>query len=162
MKITRRAWLATTLGATVWAAGCVATTALPNAQSDVSLHRAQLAPSGKLKIGVYMGSSSQGVLTREFKQAVVVPQPSIPVATSKIQQGQLDAFATNKAILFAMQDTLPGARILDGRWGLEHMAIAIPKGRESSLPYLNSFAKTVKSNGQLKEIIDRSGLKGSI
>ncbi len=268
MNITRRAWLATTLGAAVWAAGCVATPTLPHAQSDVSLHRARLAPSGKLKIGVYMGSptsmvltkdqsrvgvsyelgqtlakslgvpfefvefkrvaeivdaikkgevdftvtnasaarallvdfsdpiislelgylvpsnsqiaeiadvdrkatkvgvsegsSSQGVLTREFKQAVVVPQPSIPVATSKIQHGQLDAFATNKAILFAMQDTLPGARILDGRWGLEHMAIAIPKGRESSLPYLDSFARTVKSNGQLKGIIDRSGLKGSI
>lgn len=54
----------------------------------------------------------------------------------------MDAFATNKAILFAMQDTLPGARILDGRWGLEHMAIAIPKGRKLELT--------------------RSGLKGSI
>ena len=43
---------------------------------------------------------------------------------------QLDAFATNKPILFEMSDGIPGSRILDGRWGVEHVAVAIPRGRE--------------------------------
>jgi polar amino acid transport system substrate-binding protein len=46
-----------------------------------------------------------------------------------LSQGRLNAFATNKAILFEMSDSLPGSRVLDGRWGVEHLAIAIPKNR---------------------------------
>lgn len=114
------------------------------------------------KVGVSEGSSSQGVLSRAFKQAVVVPQASIPQATTALQQGRLDAFATNKAILFEMQDQLPGARLLAGRWGLEHMAMAIPKGREAALPFLNSFAATAQTTGQLQRIVVRSGLRGTL
>ena len=40
---------------------------------------------------------------------------------------QLDAFATNKPILFEMSDGIPGSRILDGRWGVEHVAVANPQ-----------------------------------
>jgi hypothetical protein len=37
--------------------------------------------------------------------------------------GRIDAFATNKGILFEMADELPEARVLDGRWGAESLAI---------------------------------------
>lgn len=114
------------------------------------------------RVGVSEGSSSQGVLTRAFKQAQVLPQASIPQATAALRQGRLDAFATNKAILHDMQDQLPDARLLEGRWGLEHMAIAIPKGRETALPFLNSFATTVQGNGELQRIVARSGLRGTL
>lgn len=114
-----------------------------------------------MRIGVAQGSTSQGTLSREYKQAKVVPVPSLQVAANMLKQGQLDAFATNKAILFEMWDGLPGFRILDGRWGLEHLAVAVPKGREAGLPYLKQFAQDAKTSGLLQSIIDKSGLRGT-
>ncbi|MBK8358452.1 MAG: transporter substrate-binding domain-containing protein [Comamonadaceae bacterium] len=113
------------------------------------------------RVGVAEGSSSQGVLTRTFKQAVVVPVASIKLGQELLRQGKLDAFATNKGILFDMSDDLPGFRVLDGRWGLENLAIAIPKGREAALPYVGQFAQDVQASGQLQAIITRAGLRGT-
>lgn len=115
-----------------------------------------------MKIGVSQGSTSQGTLTKAYKNASVVPVPSLKVASEMLAQGQLDAFATNKAILFEMSDSLPGARVLDGRWGLEHLAVAIPKGREVGLPYLRQFAEDAKASGRLQSLIDRAGLRGTV
>jgi polar amino acid transport system substrate-binding protein len=113
------------------------------------------------RVGVTEGSSSQGVLTRTYKQAVVVPVASIKLGQEMLRQGKLDAFATNKGILFEMADDLPGFRVLDGRWGLENLAIAIPKGREAALPYVGQFAQGVQASGQLQAIITRAGLRGT-
>ena len=44
------------------------------------------------------------------------------------ERRELDLFATNKPTLIQMSDQMPGARVLDGRWGVEHIAIAIPVG----------------------------------
>jgi polar amino acid transport system substrate-binding protein len=114
-----------------------------------------------IRVGVTEGSSSQGVLGRQFKAAKVVPVSSLKVAADMLQAGQLDAFATNKAILNELADTVPGARILEGRWGLEHMAIAIPKGREGSLPQLDTFAQQLQKDGTLAAVIRRAGLRGT-
>ncbi|GGX21374.1 ABC transporter substrate-binding protein [Pigmentiphaga litoralis] len=114
-----------------------------------------------VRVGVTEGSSSQGVLGRQFRAAKVVPVPSLKVAADMLQAGQLDAFATNKAILNELADTVPGARILEGRWGLEHMAIAIPKGREGSLPQLDTFAQQLQKDGTLAAVIRRAGLRGT-
>lgn len=115
-----------------------------------------------MKIGVSQGSTSQGTLTRAYKQASVVPVPSLKVAADMLSQRQLDAFATNKAILFEMSDGLPGFRVLDGRWGLEHLAIAIPKGRERGMPYVRQFAAQAKAGGLLQSIVEKSGLRGTV
>ena len=74
---------------------------------------------------------------------------------------ELDAFATNKAILFEMSDQMPGAKVLDGRWGVEHLAVAIPKGREGGLEYLRRFVTDVQSSGFLAQAVERAGLRGS-
>lgn len=113
------------------------------------------------RVGVTEGSSSQGVLTRTYQRAVVVPVASIKVGQEMLRQRQLDAFATNKGILFEMSDELPGFRVLDGRWGLENLAIAIPKGREAVLPFLGQFAQGVQGSGQLQAIVIRAGLRGT-
>jgi polar amino acid transport system substrate-binding protein len=115
-----------------------------------------------IRVGVTQGSTSQGTLGRQFKNAVLVPASSLKQAQERLKQRQIDAFATNKGILFEMSDELPGMRILDGRWGLEHLAIAIPKGRAAALPYLRQFAQDVRSSGALQDAIARSGLRGTV
>ncbi len=140
----------------------------------VNLELGYLVPSGSrlqntseidrpgVKVGVSEGSTSQGVLTRAYKQAEVVPVASLKAASGLLAQRKLDAFATNKGILYELSDGLPGARVLDGRWGLENLAIAIPKGREAGLSYVSRFALTVRRDGTLQSAIERAGLRGTV
>jgi polar amino acid transport system substrate-binding protein len=75
---------------------------------------------------------------------------------------KVDTFATNKAVLFGMSDELPGSRMLDGRWGLEHLAVAIPKGRELGMAYVRKFAEDAKSEGLVDHAVERAGLRGTV
>lgn len=114
-----------------------------------------------IRVGVSQGSSSQGVLTQTFKQAKVVPADSLAKAQAMLNAQQIDAFATNKGILFEMSDTLPGSQVIVGRWGLENLAIAIPKGRDAGREYVQNFANNVGQSGLLSKVIVRSGLRGT-
>lgn len=115
-----------------------------------------------VRVGVAQGSSSQGTLVRVFKNAIVVPAPSLAQAQQMLLRGELDAFATNKGILFDMTESLPGFRVLDGRWGNESMAIAIPKGRVAAMPYLRQFASDARASGLLASVVRKSGLRGTV
>lgn len=90
-----------------------------------------------------------------------MPAPSLAAAAEMLKRGELDAFATNKAVLFELADGLPGACVLEGRWGLEHLAIAVPKGRSGAAPYLRGFAETVSRQGLVRAAADRAGLRGT-
>ena len=60
-----------------------------------------------------------------------------------------------------MTEGLPGFRVMDGRWGVESMAIAIPKGRDAAMPYVRQFARDVRSSGLLQSIVVKAGLRGT-
>ena len=113
-----------------------------------------------VRVGVSQGSSSQGALGQKLQQARVVPAVSLDAAQQMFRTGQIDAFATNKGILFEMAEKLPGYKVLDDRWGLENLAIAVPKGREAGRDFLQSFAEQVQRQGLLKGMAERAGLRG--
>jgi polar amino acid transport system substrate-binding protein len=115
-----------------------------------------------LRIGVSQGSSSHATLPRLLRHATVVPAPSLQVAGQMLTAGELDAFATNKGILFELADTLPGARVLPGRWGVEHLAIGIPKGREAGMAWLREFAEQARASGSVRRAAERAGLRGTV
>ena len=51
--------------------------------------------------------------------------------------------------------------LLEGRFNVVQMAIAIPKGRgPAALDYLNGFIAAVKADGTVAGAIQRSGLRG--
>jgi polar amino acid transport system substrate-binding protein len=114
-----------------------------------------------VKIGVTKGSTSERTLPAKFKNATIVPAESVKVAVGMFGRGEIDLYATNKPTLFEMSDQMPGARVLDGNWGAEHMAIAIPKGREEALPLLNRFVTEEQSSGALDAIQQQAGLRGA-
>lgn len=114
-----------------------------------------------VKIGVSQGSTSQGTLGRLYKSAAVVPAASLQAASDMLKSRQIDAFATNKGILFEMADGLPGARVLPGNWGLEQLAIAIPKGREAGMDAVRRFADQARTDGSVQRAAERAGLRGT-
>jgi len=115
-----------------------------------------------VRVGVTKGSSSDGVLSRDLKSAEVVRAVTVGAAADMMAAGQLDAFATNKATLYEMAEKLPGARVLDGHWGVERHAIAIPKGRDQGRPFVEKFTSDAKSEGLVKAAIARAGLRGAM
>lgn len=114
-----------------------------------------------VSVGVTEGSTSQSTLPRELRNARVVAAPTLKVGIEMLSQGRLDAFATNKAILFEMSDSLPGSRVLAGRWGVEHLAVAVPKNRDEGMAYLRQFVTDVDSQGLVKRAAERAGLRGT-
>lgn len=78
-----------------------------------------------------------------------------------LRSGAVDAFATNKAILFEMGDALGGSRVLDGRWGQEHPALAVPKGRRAGQAFLVRFGDEVRRDGEVEQAARRAGLRGT-
>jgi len=91
----------------------------------------------------------------------VIGASSLGVAAAMLTRGELDAFATNKAVLHQMADGLPGARILEGRWGVEHLAIAVPQGRTVAADYLRRFVEDMQRDGKLQAAAARAGLRGT-
>ncbi len=113
-----------------------------------------------VRVGVTQGGTMNGVLARELRNATVVPAATLRDGIEMLAQHKIDAYATNKANLFEMSDALPGARVLEGRWGLEHLAMAIPKGRDAGLAYLRAFVEDAKSEGLVARAAARVALRG--
>jgi polar amino acid transport system substrate-binding protein len=113
-----------------------------------------------LVVGVSQGSSSERVLGGRFQQAKLRTFPSLAAAAEALRRGEVAAFATNKGILFELADQVPGSQVLPGAWGAEHLAPAIPKGREAGMPYLNEFAEALRTDGGVQRAADRAGLRG--
>ena len=107
-------------------------------------------------------STTSTALPGLLKSATVVRVPTIERVNAMLKDRTLDAFATNKSILFEISDGLPGSKVLDGRYGLEQLALGIPKGRESGLPYARSFVAAAVSSGLVKAAIARAGLRGTL
>jgi polar amino acid transport system substrate-binding protein len=115
-----------------------------------------------IRIGVTKGSTSERTLPAKFKNARIVPAENVKLAVELLNRGELDVYATNKPTLYEMSDAMPGGRVLDGNWGLEHMAVAFPKGRDEGSETIKSFVEAVQSDGLLQQIQQQAGLRGAI
>src|SRR3984885_14356280 len=67
-----------------------------------------------IRIGVSKGGTSARVLAEKFKNAKIIATESVPDATNALPNSVFYVYATNKAILFQIAQSLPGARVLDG------------------------------------------------
>jgi polar amino acid transport system substrate-binding protein len=125
------------------------------------LANADAVDSPGVRVGVTEGSSSQSTLGKRFKSAQLVPAASLDKAIEMLKAGQIDAYATNKGIFFELSDKVPGSRVLPGRWGVENLAIAYPKGREAGSAYLAAFGERLRGSAELKQMQARAGLRGA-
>jgi polar amino acid transport system substrate-binding protein len=113
-----------------------------------------------IKIGVSVGSSSEGEVSELLSKAKLVKMNSTKETVEQLASGKIDAFSSNKGILFELSDQVPGSSVMSDVIGYESMALGVPIDRPNVKPYLDDFIQALKSNGQLKAIIARSGLRG--
>jgi polar amino acid transport system substrate-binding protein len=114
-----------------------------------------------IRIGAPQGGSVNAFLVRTIKNATVTASPSVPAGEELLKSGKVDVFAANKANLFQLSDRLPGSRVLEGRIGVDEVAIALPKGRETGMGYVRKYIEDAKSDGLIKAAVQRAGLRGA-
>lgn len=114
-----------------------------------------------IRVGVAAGSTSEGRLSHQLKNAEVVRATTNLNGAEMLAAGKIDAYATNKATLFALVSKVPGTKVLPDRWGEEKHAIGIPKGREEGAPFIKAFTEDVLKRGLVQAAMDRAGLRGA-
>lgn len=99
-------------------------------------------------------------LTRTIKNAQLVQIAGSEAAEKHFVNEKLDALAGLKPVLLDFAPTLPGSRILDGRFTVVRHTVAMPKGREAASAYLKELVEEVKASGLVTKWIEQSGVKG--
>lgn len=148
--------------------------AMDFSQTFMAVEKSFLVPAGSplrrladlerpgLRVGVSQGSSTAAELSTLYPGLTLEAEATLQLAGEKLAGHQLDAFATNKAILYQLSDGLPGSQVLAGRWGTEHFGAAIPKGRSAGMPFLRQFIAAAKADGTVAAAIRRAGLRGTV
>jgi len=132
------------------------------ARSGFQLSSADEVDRSGVRVVLLAGGTSDGVLSKRLKQAQIVRAKNVAEGVQLLRTNQADVLATQKATLFEMADQLPGSRVLDGDWGVEHHAIGIPKGRERGLHFLREFVDDALKRGLVQDAVKRAGLRGTL
>ena len=114
-----------------------------------------------VRVVVVEGSTSVVKLPALLKHAVVMRTPNLDSGVELLALGKADVFATNKTILFELSEKLPGSRVLDGRYGVEQIAMGMAKGKEPALAYARTFISGVNAEGLIKAAAGRARVRGA-
>jgi polar amino acid transport system substrate-binding protein len=114
-----------------------------------------------VRVVVVEGSTSVVKLPGLLKNAVVMLTPNLNSGVELLVLGKADVFATNKTILFELSDKLPGSRVLEGRYGVEQIALGLAKGKEPALAYARTFITAVTSGGLVEAAAGRARVRGA-
>jgi polar amino acid transport system substrate-binding protein len=115
------------------------------------------------RVGVLEKAGADTLLSRTFKNAVLVRAATMPELNALFDAGKLDAIAATKVALFAAAGSRPGSRILDGRILVEPIGMGVPKGRDAAVAaHVGEFVRDAKAAGIVKAAIERAGLRGVV
>ena len=115
-----------------------------------------------VRIAVLEKSSPDAFLSRAIQRATLVRVASIANMLESLTAGKADAVYATKANMLAESAKMPGSRVLEGRFGGEEAALAVPKGRQLGADYARRFVDDAVSDGFVKAAIDRAGLRGVV
>jgi polar amino acid transport system substrate-binding protein len=113
-----------------------------------------------IRIAVARGDTSDLYLTRVLKRAELVRTDSIAVAVELLRTGGVNAVALNRPSLIAQSATLPGSRVLSDGFADIYSAMAVPKGHDGRLAYINEFIEEAKASGLVNRMIETLALQG--
>jgi polar amino acid transport system substrate-binding protein len=113
-----------------------------------------------VRIAVARGDTSDLYLTRVLKRAELVRTDSIAAAVELLRTGGVNAVALNRPSLIAQSATLPGSRVLSDGFADIYSAMAVPKGHDGRLAYINEFIEEAKASGLVNRMIETLALQG--
>ena len=128
---------------------------------DLSLKSAEEVDRVGVKVAVAQGSAPDAFLTRTLKNAEIVRVPGgLVSAREALAAARADVYGENVHLAYRIAAELTGAKVLDGRFNVVQMSIAVPKSKAAALPTVNDFIRDAKRNGSIAQYITRAGLRG--
>ncbi len=118
------------------------------------------ADQSGIRIAVARGDTSDLALTRALKRAELIRTDSIPAAVELLRTGNVNAVALNRPSLIVQAAALPGSRVLSDGFADIYSAMAVPKGHDARLAYINEFIEEAKASGLVKRMIETLAMQG--
>jgi len=115
-----------------------------------------------VRIAVAEGSVTASNRERALKNATLVRFKTLAEILEQVRAGKVDAAAAGRTTLTAFAAQLPGARVLEGAFHREGIAVAVPKNRLAALAYVTEFIETAKASGVVRRAFDDAGLKDAV
>jgi polar amino acid transport system substrate-binding protein len=118
------------------------------------------ADQSGIRIAAPRGDTSDLLLTRALKRAELVRTDNIAAAVELLRTGGVDAIALNRPSLITQSTTLPGSRVLSDGFASFYSAVAVPKGHDGWLAYINEFIEEAKASGLVNRMIETFAMQG--
>jgi polar amino acid transport system substrate-binding protein len=113
-----------------------------------------------VRIATAVNSAYDLYLTRNIKNATLVRANAIQGSYDAFVKDKLEVLSGLKPRLLDDVKTLPGSRILEGRFTVVQQSVGTPQGRPAAAGYLAEFAKEVKTSGFVAQAIARHKVRG--
>jgi polar amino acid transport system substrate-binding protein len=110
-----------------------------------------------VRIAVGAGSAYDLFLSRSIRNAEIVRAPGSGAALDMFWNDGIEVGAGVRQPLEKFAAEHPGLRVFDEAFMAIRQAIAIPKGREVALPYLEDFLREMKASGFVASALAQSG-----
>ncbi|MGZ8255627.1 MAG: transporter substrate-binding domain-containing protein, partial [Burkholderiaceae bacterium] len=132
-------------------------------RGGVSITTATEVDKPGVRVGVLDKAGADVLLSRTLKNATLVRVKGTGDLEALLASGNAEVIAATKTFLYGRLASQPGARLLDDRILVEPIAMAAPKGRDpNAVAALSRFVEDAKGSGQVKQAIDRAGLRGVV
>lgn len=129
-------------------------------KADSPLRTVKEIDARGLRIAVSARSSLDLHLSRHVKHATLKRIPGALAAAALFMEGKADSLAGIRQQLIKVAATVPGSRLLEGRFVVIRHALASPAGRDAWADYLHDFVEQAKASGLIARLVVNNGLKG--
>jgi polar amino acid transport system substrate-binding protein len=123
-----------------------------NIIDDVDTSGARIAVTDRTAYGLW--------LDRNIRRAELVRSSTLDDALRDFRDQKCDALAGLRARLITDIASIPGARILDGRFMTVQQAIGTPRAKGDAIPYLTRFVDAARTSGFVSHLIRKHGVQG--
>ena len=108
-----------------------------------------------------MGRAAYGLwLARNIRHATLVRSDTIAGAFELFSRDGLEVLAGLRPGLIANSTTLPGTRVLDGRFATVQQSVGTRRENEAGARFLHSFVEDAKRSGLIASLIKRHAVRG--
>jgi polar amino acid transport system substrate-binding protein len=113
-----------------------------------------------VRIAVSQRSAYDLFLSRSLKHAELCRAHGLDGALKLFSDEDLDALAGLRPALLENAVTLPGSKVLNGRYTSVGQAVGCLPGRLAGLAFLKKFVTEARASGFVADMIERHGVKG--
>ncbi len=99
-------------------------------------------------------------LDRNIRHATQVHAAGLDGSLKTFVDQRLDALAGLRPRLVTDVETIPGARLLDGRFMAVQQAVGTPRAKDAALPWLQAFVSEAVGSGFVASLIAKHGVRG--